>query len=183
MSEDPSNLSGIGNKIRQIRMSKNITLNNLSNETGLSKEFLLMVESGYKMPPVGVLLQISRALGIDSTYLIKTQNAVSEEERKKAYTKRTDNYAYTPLSSPSSNKHLKAFHIAIEPHSDHKGVGFQHEGEEFSYLLKGEVEITVGDNINRLRPGDSLHFNSSIKHNLTNVGDEQAELIVVVYTP
>jgi uncharacterized cupin superfamily protein len=62
-------------------------------------------------------------------------------------------------------------------------VGFRHEGEEFVYVLKGEVEIAVGDHINHLKPGESLHFNSSIKHDLKNEGDTDAELIVVLYSP
>jgi len=50
-------------------------------------------------------------------------------------------------------------------------------------VLKGEVEILVGDNVNLLKAGDSLQFNSGIKHDLKNVGKEDAELIVVVYSP
>ncbi|MEA2060407.1 MAG: cupin domain-containing protein [Thermodesulfobacteriota bacterium] len=71
----------------------------------------------------------------------------------------------------------------VEAQQPHDGVGFQHEGEEFVYVLKGEVQIQVGDNINALKPGDSLHFNSGIKHDLKNTGDTDAELIVVVYSP
>jgi len=50
-------------------------------------------------------------------------------------------------------------------------------------VLNGEVEITVGDHINLLKAGESLHFNSGIKHDLKNMGETDAELIVVVYTP
>lgn len=88
-----------------------------------------------------------------------------------------------PLTPGAENKHLKAFRIVVEAHKAHKGVGFQHEGEEFAYVLKGNVEITVGENINILGPGESLHFNSSVKHDLKNAGDVDAELIVVVYSP
>lgn len=175
-------LAPIGIKIKQIRLAKKLSPEFVANETGLSLAFLEAVESGEKRPPVGSLLQISRALGVDSAYLLKEQEE-SAEERVKAYTKRTDNYAYTPLTPGAENKHLKAFRITIDPQKAHEGVGFQHEGEEFSYVLKGEVEITVGDHVNRLGPGESLHFNSAIKHDLRNVGDDEAELIVVVYTP
>ncbi|MCG8617575.1 MAG: cupin domain-containing protein, partial [Desulfobacterales bacterium] len=105
------------------------------------------------------------------------------EERADAYTKRTDNYAYTPLTPGAENKHLKAFRIVVEAGASHEGVGFQHEGEEFSYVLRGQVEIQVGDHVNTLTAGESLHFNSGIKHDLRNTGDESAELIVVVYAP
>jgi len=67
--------------------------------------------------------------------------------------------------------------------ADHKGVGYQHEGEEFVYVLKGDIEVVVGDHVNRLRKDDSLHFNSAIRHQMRNVGKETAELIVVLYNP
>ena len=182
MANAKNQLVPIGKTIRKIRLDKKLTLDFLANETGLSKEFIKEVEAGEKRPPVGTLLQISRALGVDSGFLLKEQEG-SEAERKEAYTKRTDNYAYSPLTPGAENKHLKAFRITIEAGQAHEGVGFQHEGEEFSYVLNGEVEITVGDNVNRLGPGESLHFNSAIKHDLRNIGDTNAELIVVVYCP
>jgi quercetin dioxygenase-like cupin family protein len=87
------------------------------------------------------------------------------------------------LSPGAENNHLKAFRIVVEAGASHEGVGFQHEGEEFAYVLDGEVEIQVGDHINVLKTGESLHFNSGVKHDLRNIGDHDAELIVVVYAP
>ena len=182
MGKKKDSLPPIGAKIKKIRLDKKIDLTFLANETGLSIDFLKQVEKGEQRPSVGTLLQISRALGVDSGLFLKEQ-AETMEERTQAYTKRTDNYAYTPLAPGSENKHLKAFRIVVEAEKPHKGVGFQHEGEEFAYVLKGEVEIMVGDNVNRLKAGDSLQFNSGIKHDLKNVGKEDAELIVVVYSP
>jgi quercetin dioxygenase-like cupin family protein len=154
----------------------------MANETGLAKAFIKKIEGGEKRPSVGTLLQISRTLQLDSGFLLKEQED-TQEERAEAYTKRTDNYAYTPLTPGAENKHLKAFRIVVDANTSHDGVGFHHEGEEFVYVLKGAVEVQVGDHINILEPGDSLHFNSGIKHDLRNTGDTDAELIVVVYAP
>jgi quercetin dioxygenase-like cupin family protein len=73
--------------------------------------------------------------------------------------------------------------VSVEPQKDHKGVGYHHEGEEFVYVLQGKIEVAVGEHINILDTGDSLHFNSAIHHNLKNVSDETAELLVVIYSP
>ena len=131
---------------------------------------------------MGTLLQIARALEIDSGTLLKEDES-KMKRRIKAYTKRTDNYAYTTLTPGAENKHLKAFLVTIDPMQDHKGVGYQHEGEEFVYVLSGTVEIVVGEHVNRLGDGDSLHFNSGIRHQLRNVGEKSAELLVVIYGP
>jgi uncharacterized cupin superfamily protein len=78
---------------------------------------------------------------------------------------------------------LKAFKVSVEPLQDHKGVGYQHDGEEFVYILQGEMEIIVGDHVNRLKSGDSLHFNSGIRHRMRNVSDVNADMLVVIYQP
>ncbi|MEA3231322.1 MAG: XRE family transcriptional regulator [Thermodesulfobacteriota bacterium] len=172
----------VGKKIRKARLEKKLTLDNLANETGFSVDYIKEIESGKKIPPVGTLLQLSRALRIDSSFLLKEQQATLEK-RVRAYTKRTDSYAYDTLTPGAENKHLKAFRVTIEAMSEHSGVGYRHEGEEFAYVLKGKVEITVGEHVNKLAKDDSLHFNSGIQHNLRNTGEEEAELIVVIFNP
>ena len=170
----------VGKKIKQERLKKKMSLDRVANETGFSIDYLKKVESGKKIPPVGALLQIARALEIDSGFFLKEQES-NLRNRIKAYTKRTENYAYTTLTPGAENKHLKAFKVAIEPMTDHKGVGYQHEGEEFVYVLSGRIEVIVGDHVNTLDAGESLHFNSGIRHKLRNIGDEKAELVVVIY--
>jgi quercetin dioxygenase-like cupin family protein len=73
--------------------------------------------------------------------------------------------------------------VTIDAFQEHLGVGYHHEGEEFVYVLSGKIEIMVGEHVNKLEAGDSLHFNSGIQHNLRNSGESTAELIVVVYSP
>jgi quercetin dioxygenase-like cupin family protein len=51
------------------------------------------------------------------------------------------------------------------------------------YVLNGKIEIMVGDHVNKLQTGDSLHFNSGIRHQMKNVGKETTELLVVIYGP
>jgi len=172
----------VGKKIKKARVKKKMSLDRVANETGFSIEYLKSIEAGKEIPPVGALLQIARALEIDSGFFLKEQES-SLKSRIKAYTERTDNYAYTTLTPGAENKHLKAFKVSIEAMQDHKGVGYQHEGEEFIYVLSGKIEVLVGDHVNRLEKGDSLHFNSGIQHKLKNIGKKAAEFIVVIYGP
>jgi len=172
----------VGQKIKKARTGKKMKLDQLANETGFSIDYLKEIESGKDIPPVGALLQISRALEIDSGTLLKEPES-RMESRIKAHTKRTENYAYTTLTPGAENKHLKAFLVTVKARQDHKGVGYHHEGEEFVYVLKGKIEVIVGEHVNVLEKSDSLHFNSGIRHKLTNISDETAELLVVIYSP
>jgi len=172
----------VGKTIKKARTGKKYSLDRVANETGFSVAYLKEVESGKAIPPVGALLQIARALEIDSGSLLKEPES-KLKSRIKAHTKRTDNYAYRTLTPGAENKHLKAFRVQIEAQQDHKGVDYHHEGEEFVYVLSGKIEVVVGEHINTLVAGDSLHFNSGIRHKLRSVSDEKAELIVVIYSP
>ena len=137
------------------------------------------IEKGEMTPPVSVLLQLSRALEVDSSLLLREDKQKSDQD----YVKRTEDYTYENLTPEARHKHLKAFKIFIDAKSDHKGVSYQHLGEEFIYVLEGRIEVLVGENNNKLEPGQSLHFNSSIVHKIRNTGHKKAELLVVLYTP
>ncbi len=172
----------VGKKIKKERLRKKMSLSRVANETGFAIDYLKKIESGKEIPPVGALLQIARALEIDSGFFLRDQES-NLRSRIKAYTKRTENYAYTTLTPGAENKHLKAFKVSIDPMVDHKGVGYQHEGEEFVFVLAGKIELIVGDHFNTLDTGESLHFNSGIRHKLKNIGAEKSELLVVIYGP
>jgi transcriptional regulator with XRE-family HTH domain len=173
----------IGKRLLKLRRGKKLTLKHLANETGLSTSYISQVEKGELMPPVSVLLQLSKAMEIDSSILLREERKQEAKTSAEGYQKRTEDYTYETLTPEASNKHLKAFKVFIDPRSEHKGVSYQHQGEEFQYVIRGKVEVMVGENRNVLGPGDSLHFNSSIVHKLKNLSSQKAELLVVLYTP
>ncbi|UCF56493.1 MAG: helix-turn-helix transcriptional regulator [Deltaproteobacteria bacterium] len=173
----------LGKRLMKLRRGKKLTLKNLANETGLSAKYITQVEKGEVIPPVSVILQLSRALEIDSGVLLTEEKKRKGKKSDEDYQKRTEDYTYETLTPEARHKHLKAFKVFIDPKSDHKGVRYQHLGEEFIYVFKGKIEVTVGENKNTLGPDECLHFNSSIVHKLRNISTEKAELLVVLYTP
>jgi len=73
--------------------------------------------------------------------------------------------------------------VTIDPETEHKGVEYHHEGEEFIYVLQGGLIIQVGQNTSTLKKGGTINFDSSISHKLSNPTGEKAELLVVIYVP
>ena len=173
----------LGKRLMKLRKEKGLALKHLANETGLKPTYISQVEKGKIIPPVAVILQLSRALEVDSSILLREEKALAGMKSDEDYRKRTEAYAYQTLTPEAQHKHLKAFKVFIDPKSDHEGVSYQHLGEEFIYVLKGRVEVLVGENLNTLRPGESLHFNSAVVHKLRNISSGKAELLVVLYTP
>lgn len=173
----------LGKRLKEIRTMKGISPEFLANETGFSADYISRVEKGEIVPPVATILRLSKALEIDGGILLKEEKHEADRKKTEDFLKRTEDYSYQTLTPEAVHKHLKAFKVYIDPIADHKGVGYQHLGEEFIYVLKGKIEVTVGDNKTILSPENSIHFNSSIVHKLRNVSPEKAELIVVLYTP
>lgn len=175
---------GFGVRLRHLRTRRGLTLQGLSEQTGLAVEYIEKLEKQAEIPSVSTILQISRALSLDAGDFLKgDEQDVREKKRAETLEKRTRSYAYRTLSPGAKNKHLKAFLIMIDPRQDHEKIGYRHEGEEFLYVLKGEVEVRVGTKPHLLRQGESLHFDSMRPHTLRNPSDEKTELIVVLYTP
>jgi transcriptional regulator with XRE-family HTH domain len=173
----------IGKRLLKLRREKKFTLKHMANETGLATQYISKIEKGEVIPPVAVLLQLSKALEIDSSVLLHEEKTRASRKSAEDYQRRTEDYTYETLTPEARHKHLKAFKVFIDPKSRHKGVSYQHVGEEFIYVLSGKIEVRVGENKNQLDPGQCIHFNSSIVHKLRNLSSEKAELLVVLYTP
>jgi len=170
----------LGQRIREMRKKLNMDLNQLAEKTGHSPEYLQDLEEGKVSPPVGALIQISRALAVDSASLLAEDK---KAERKKSHLKRTQAYSYKSLTPDAEDKHIWAYLVTLDPKKQHEMVAYKHEGEEFVYVIEGRVEIEVGEDVHELKRGASLHFNSVIPHKLRNLSTKQTKLLVVVYTP
>lgn len=173
-----------GQRIKKLREDHKMSTVELAEKIGQSPEFIEEVESDRLTPPVSFLLQLSRALEIDPSHFFTEQEKVEiEGKRQEAFIKRTQNYSYRTLTPGAADKHLRAFMVTIEPREHHKIVEYKHPGEEFIFVYKGELELTLGNKVFHLKEGETIHFDSEIKHKLRNLSDEKCELIVTLYTP
>jgi len=173
-----------GAKMTQLRQARQISFEQLAKTSGFSQRYLKEIEEGITIPPVSAVIQIAKALSVDSgSFLSAEEQEASQRRRRESFFKRTQAYSYKTLTPDAEEKHMKAFLVTIDPKQDHKMVEYRHEGEEFLYVLKGHVEVMVGENQNLLKKGETLHFNSDITHKLRNLSNEEAKLLVVIYTP
>jgi len=184
MTQKKVDEKSFGAKMKQLRQVRKISFESLANKTGLSQRYLKDIEEGKIIPPVAAVIQISKALSVNSgSFLSAEEKEASEKRRKEGFYKRTQAYSYKTLTPEAETKHMKAFLVTIDPRQDHRMVEYRHEGEEFIYVLRGEVEVRVGENPNILKKGETLHFDSGIPHKLRNLSEEEAKLLVVLYTP
>ncbi len=182
-SEDTAPAGGFGALVRQLREARGWSVEELAQSTGQTPEFIHQVETDQTAPPVSFILQMARAMQVDpSTFLGKEERAAIRDRRAEAFHRRTQEYSYTTLTPGAEASHLKSFMVTIEPHQAHKPVAYKHEGEEFIYVMEGDLEFTLGNKVRKLKPGESVHFNSDTPHKLKSISNEPTRCLVVLYT-
>jgi electron transfer flavoprotein alpha subunit/transcriptional regulator with XRE-family HTH domain len=175
--------AGFGAMVRQLRQARNWSPEELAQATGQSPEFIIQVENDQLSPPVGFIMRMAQAMKIDpSTFLNKEERAAIRDRRAQAYYQRTQAYSYTTLTPDGANSHLRAFMITIEAQRDHKPVAYKHEGEEFIYVMEGDLGLTLDAKESVLKPGESIHFNSDVPHKLKSLSSQPTRCLVVLYT-
>jgi quercetin dioxygenase-like cupin family protein len=174
----------LGDKLETLRRSRGLPIEHVAQSLECSPDYLEKIEKDAVVPSVSLLLRIAQALAVDPAPLLTMAEGIkAEKTRTESYMKRTQSYSYRTLTPGAEDKHLRAFLVTIDPRKDHTMVEYRHEGEEFVYVVKGEVEIKVGEDVHGLSKGESLHFDASIPHHLTNRSSQITELVVVLYTP
>ncbi len=174
---------GFGAKIKKLRKGQGWSRESLAEATGQTPEFVARVESNDISPPVSFLVRLAGALNIDpGTFLHKEEQAAIRDQRAQAFIKRTRSYSYQTLTPGAENSHLRAFMVTIESHHAHKPVEYKHEGEEFIYVMDGDLEFTLGGRTHVLKKGECIHFNSDIPHKLKSLSNEPTRCLVMLYT-
>jgi transcriptional regulator with XRE-family HTH domain len=159
----------LGNRVRQTRTARGITLEQLATLTGFTTSYLSKIENRRKVPPIATLARIARALEVDIAYFFEGERATEDEtvsvvranERQPVIRGGTTfGYDYEGLAHTKRNKHMEPF-VFTFPSSMSKDVSFEHEGEEFVFVLSGRVKFEAGGRSWVLQAGDSLYTASA----------------------
>ncbi|MGD8257156.1 MAG: FAD-binding protein [Desulfobacterales bacterium] len=174
---------GFGAKVCKLREDHDWSVEDMAGATGQTPEFIEQIENEEFSPSVSFLLSLAKALNVDpSTFLRKEEKEIIRGQRSKAFTKRTRIYSYQTLTPGAESNHLRAFIVTIESRQAHKPVEYKHEGEEFIYVMEGELEVNLGSKNHHLKTGESIHFNSDIPHKLKSLSNQDTRCLVVLYT-
>lgn len=186
----------VGSKIKGIRESKNISLEEMSERSGLSLEQISSIENDQNLPSLGPLIKIARALGVRLGTFMDDNDALGPvvcraEDRERDSSISFSNGAsdarkhmeYHPLAQQKAGRHMEPFVIDINPTDNTDFKLSAHEGEEFIYVMNGEVEIEYGKEKYLLKEGDSIFYDSIVKHHVHGAPGKSAKILAVVYIP
>lgn len=174
----------IGNNMRRLREASGKTLTAVAKRALLSKGALSKIENGQISTPISTLLRIATVLGIPigDFFTEKQQNPSFVFTPKGQGARITQDgsefgYAYDALALEKRGKLAEPFLLTIQP-GDPMGE-FRHGGEEFIYMLEGQLRFRVGEQVLTLTPGDSLYFNSEEIHTTEVLGEIAARFLCV----
>ena len=186
----------IGAKIKNIRESKQLSIEEVAERSGLGIEQIERIEGNLDFPSLAPLIKIARVLGVRLGTFLDDQAELGPVVCRKKDSEAdgigfTNNATqghkhmdYHSLSQDKSGRHMEPFLIEIAPSEE--GEDFilsTHEGEEFIYVLNGVVEINYGKNTYILEEGDSIYYDSIVAHHVHAAADNKARSLGDLYTP
>ncbi len=184
----------VGFKIKGIRESKNLSIEEISERSGLSTDQIASIENDEFLPSLGPLIKIARALGVRlGTFLddndelgpvvCRAEERASSISFSNGATDARKHMEYHTLAKQKAGRHMEPFIIDIQPCEDRDFKLSAHEGEEFIFVLEGEIEIDYGKQKYVLKEGDSIFYDSIVKHHVHGSIGKAAKILAVVYIP
>ena len=191
-----NNHSVVGAKIKGLRETKNLSIDVIAERSGRTVEQIESIENDVNLPSLGPLIKIARALGVRLGTFMDDNDALGPivcraEDREKDSSISFSNGAtdarkhmeYHPLAQQKAGRHMEPFVIDINPEENPNFQLSDHEGEEFIYVMQGEVEIVYGKETYTLKEGDSIFYDSIVKHHVHGAPGKSAKILAVVYIP
>ncbi|MDX9999753.1 MAG: cupin domain-containing protein [Polyangia bacterium] len=185
----------IGEKLRQRRELRGLTTIELAKRCDLSEARLMAMEQGFSMPTISVLLRIARELGVDvgfffqdaevrrSVEIVRAADRIKVAQERKEGISEGLYYDYEALTVNFPGAAMRPFHIEIDTGDHSQLEAAKHKGQEFIYVLEGEVEWRSEEESHRLTTGDSIYFNSEIPHRIIGLGPKKPKVLSVIYEP
>jgi transcriptional regulator with XRE-family HTH domain len=183
----------IGEKIRELREKRGLSLQDMANRTGYTSALLSQVENHLISPPLGALIKIAKSLEV------KVGTFFGEEPRESYAIVRRDErkhisryaskegvsygYVYESLGFDKKDRQMEPFLVTLEPATVKSEKLSTHDGEEFIFVLEGEMEAILGDHKDVLHPGDSIYYESTIPHKVQCHRDIPTKILAVIWAP
>ena len=173
-------LVAIGNRIREVRQARGLTLQAIADVSGLSPSMLSLVERGRASPSIGSLIVIANSLGVAMSDLLATESAVEEKLVVRADEAKVVETAQHVVRRLLREDRAHGVSVAINEYDPHTGSAekpIAHEGYEYGYVLEGELTVEVDGTSHLLRNGDLISYSSRRHHKIWNHGGKKVRTL------
>lgn len=178
----------IGNRIRTIRKSNNMTIKDLAEKIGVTSGYISQIERDLIDPSLSVLKRICKALNTPLSILFTEETlpevvvSAANERKKIRFDDQSSTYEFlTPyIKDQDFVSQLEVFKFTIDPNSSVSESEQRHRSEECHYVLSGEVEYEIGEELYKVSAGGSIYIPENTPHKIHNKSTEKAEGIAVL---
>lgn len=187
----PEHIS-VAARIRELRASRTLSLEQLSERCGLSPEQISAIEGGDVLPSLTPLLQLARGLGVrlgtllddaESLGPVVTRADAAPETVRFSGGAGSGGLAFHALAANKQDRHMEPFLIDVHPAPAGEAPLSSHEGEEFMYVLGGRLEVHYGKERYVLETGDSIYYDSIVPHHVHAAPGCETRILAVVFAP
>ncbi len=178
-------MDAIGTRLRRLRHSQHLSQRRLAQLAGVSNASVSLIESGRSDPSLGLLKRILDALGVSFAEFFAEQPPAEEPVFYRAAELSelgSGPISYRQVGGDLAGSQLQILHERYAPGADTGSSMLSHEAEEGGIVLSGRLEVTVGERVQVLGPGDAYRFNSRVPHRFRNTGREDC-IVVSACTP
>ncbi len=173
----------IGKKIKNLRLKKGLTQEELGERTDLSKGYISQLERDLSSPSIETFFNILEVLGCSPKQFFdeeeQVQKVVYDENEKTFFVDEEKGYEIQWLVPESNEKEMEPIYLTFEKNGMFKE--FEPSlSETFAYVLSGRVMVKLGNRTYVAKKGESIYYDASQKHQIINDFDGKSELILVV---
>ena len=173
----------IGKKIKELRTLHNLTQEELANRLELSKGYISQLENDLTEPSVSTLEDIVLALGTTLSEFFKEEDINPIIFKKEDYfIKENDGYKITWLVTSAQKNEMEPIIIEIAPYKETDN-DYPHEGQEFGYVLEGEVTLYLDKKMYKVKKGETFYFDSTKNHYLKNNKNHPCKVLWISSPP
>jgi transcriptional regulator with XRE-family HTH domain len=174
----------IGERLRNLRQSSNLTQEELAERAGLTKGFISQIERDLTSISLDSLIQILEALDENISDFFREASAEKivyrEQDRVPIEKERIEKFEL--LIPGSTNRRLEPILLTLEQ-GQATPKEKPHEGEEFGYVLRGRVDLRFGVEVLKLKKGECFYFSAEKEHWLQNTGSQSAVVLWISSPP
>jgi len=175
----------IGTKLKELRVGKSLTQEELADRAELSKGFISQLERDLTSPSITTLVDILQCLGTDLKEFFSDESDDQVVFHDEDYFEKIDIEQKNKIEwiIPNAQKNMmEPIRVTLEP----GGTTYPdvpHEGEEFGYVLKGSIKIHIGSKVYKAKKGESFYFIPNSSHYISTHDNAGAVFIWVAAPP
>lgn len=176
----------IGERLKEIRNTRQLTLDDVAELTGVSKPMLGQIERGQSSPTINILWKISTGLKIPLSFFCKQEEAeytVAGFDRKDVIMEENGGMRAYPLFPFDPVKNVEAFYIELDTGVRHESLPHVAGVEEYIFLVQGTLKMVIGGKEVLLQEKQSIRFGADISHTYHNVSDKACAAYNVIFYP